>query len=379
MALVRVLVQSIMVIGMAWLVLSRLHTSQADGGGIAQPFFDYYWAHQGERVLGKINSPLIEHQGYQVQYFEKGCLEDHSHETASPARKIRPCPLTVELLKTHAAAPIDGLPLTYGDLYSYMAHRPPPEGYEKGTTTMTPEGVFVPNHPDLEVVPGFIVPPPFWNYINRIHLFPGGWQHDVGLPLTHAFEVAVETAEGGRTITLQAFERAILSYDPADVYGWPVKRLNIGTDAMWLRGMVPMFKTPDPLPPWPREKKGPKRIEVRLGEQWIHAYEGDYLVMTMPISTGKDGFETPPGSFTIYRKIPQKRLQGHDRETGESWDIPDVPSIMFYYGSVAIHGVYWHNRFGTGERHSHGCVGLAPDDAATLYDWAERGIPVIVY
>ena len=41
---------------------------------------------------------------------------------------------------------------------------------------------------------------------------------------------------------------------------------------------------------------------------------------------------------------------------------------------IALHGAYWHRRFG--ERVSHGCVNLAPTDAAWLYEFTpnfERG------
>jgi len=32
---------------------------------------------------------------------------------------------------------------------------------------------------------------------------------------------------------------------------------------------------------------------------------------------------------------------------GSDYNIPDVPYTMYYSGSYAIHGTYWHHRFGT--------------------------------
>lgn len=345
-------------------------------GIIAEPFREYYWQHHGERVLGAVNSPLMDMDGYQIQYFEKGRLEDHRHETNDPARAIVYSRLTVELIQHASFLPVDGMPITYGDLQSRSAEqRMPPEGFVSGTM-VTPEGIFVPADPNLNAAPGYMVPFQFWTYMNRRYLFPGDWQQDVGLPLTNAFHIVLTQPDGiTRTLIVQAFERTVLTLDLTNVYGWPVQRANIGTDAMWVQGTVPLVQTPGE-PPVATEA-GPKRIEVSLAQQWLYAYEGERLVMDMPVSTGKDGFETPPGRFAIYTKIPRQTLRGRAR--GESWNVPDVPSIMFYYRDFAIHGVYWHDRFGTGERHSHGCVGLAPADAADLYGWAAHGTPVIVY
>ncbi|NJN66314.1 MAG: L,D-transpeptidase [Chloroflexaceae bacterium] len=349
------------------------------GGEVAEPFADYYWQYHGERTLGYVNSPLLEVDGYRVQYFEKGRLEDHRHEADHPAPGIVRTSLTQELIQNAPYLPVDTLPVTYGDLAAQMTPFPPPEGYEQGTSTMTTEGVFVPADPELQVVPGFIVPPYFWTYLTRRSLFPGGWMHDVGLPLTHAFSVDVgsdgEQDSPTKTLVMQAFERTVLIYDPSEVEGWSVTQANLGTDALWSRGEIPAPQQPAPPPLLPAS--GPRRIEVSLQHQWLFAYEGDRLVMDAPVSTGKDRFNTPTGRFAISTKIPRKTLQG--RIGGESWYFPDVPSIMFYFGEVAIHGVYWHHRFGTGERLSHGCVGLAPADAAELYAWARPGTPVIVY
>jgi hypothetical protein len=46
---------------------------------------------------------------------------------------------------------------------------------------------------------------------------------------------------------------------------------------------------------------------------------------------------------------------------------------MYFNGDLALHGAYWHDRFGT--RRSHGCVNLAPRDARWLFNWAPPGLP----
>jgi hypothetical protein len=362
---------AIMLLGLLLLACRTAYAEEI----IAPPFAAYYWEHHGERVLGAVNAPPMEINGYLMQYFEKGRLEDHRHETSDPTRAVAYSPLTLEMMQHAPYLQIDGMPITYGELQTRSAqqHAPPP-GFVAGTMALE-QGIFIPADPNLNAAPGYIVPFQFWTYINRSYLFPGGWQHDVGLPVTNAFDILVPAADGSeKRIVMQAFERTVLTLDLSNVYGWPVARVNIGTDALWVQGTEPMVQHPSPPPTQPA---GPKRIEVSLQQQWLYAYEGERLVMDVPVSTGKDGFETPPGSFAIYSKIPRKTLRGN--YNGESWNVPDVPHILFYRGGFAIHGVYWHDRFGTGERYSHGCVGIAPYDALALYEWAPHGTPIIVY
>lgn len=122
---------------------------------------------------------------------------------------------------------------------------------------------------------------------------------------------------------------------------------------------------------------GTKRIEVDLTTQWMYAYAGDTLVWSSGVSSGRDGWETPTGTFNIYAKYPVQDMQGS--AYGETWYVPGVPNVMYIFGGVALHGTYWHNAFGSGARLSHGCVNLPLDVAAALYDWAPMGTPVWVH
>jgi uncharacterized protein YraI len=118
-----------------------------------------------------------------------------------------------------------------------------------------------------------------------------------------------------------------------------------------------------------------KRILVDLSEQWLYAYDDEDLVFDAPVSTGKDGFNTPVGTFTTFLKYPLQTMTG--MLGGESWLVPDVPYVQYITESgVALHGAYWHDLFGTGERLSHGCINLEVDTAAWLFTWAPLGITV---
>lgn len=352
-------------------VYSQASTNAETDNVIAQPFQQHYWRHQGPRVLGYVQSNPLEINGYLAQYFEKGRVEDHSHETTDPQWTLMYGRLTVELMEQAYWFPVNGTQITYGDLQVYAEGRQPaPAGFTHGTL-LVEGGAFVPFDAQLNAAPGYVVPDYFWTYINRSDLFPGGWMHDIGLPLTNAFNV--ETVKGGqlRPILMQAFERSVLTYDPLNPVEWQIERGNIGTDALVAIGQ-------SPLAIQPTRPTGPQRIEISLARQWLYAYEGEILVFDAPVSTGKDGFETPVGTFAIYSKLQSQTMRGSAR--GETWEVPNVPHVMYFrHGGFAIHGTYWHNYFGTGARLSHGCVNLSLDAAAWLYDWAPVGTPVVVY
>jgi len=46
---------------------------------------------------------------------------------------------------------------------------------------------------------------------------------------------------------------------------------------------------------------------------------------------------------------------------------------MYFKGSYALHGAFWHNNFG--HKMSHGCVNLAPLDARFVFLWATPTLP----
>ena len=111
-------------------------------------------------------------------------------------------------------------------------------------------------------------------------------------------------------------------------------------------------------------------ILVDLKTQRLIAWEGAKPIYAIIISTGKASTPTPSGIFNIQTKIPAQRMSGDD------YDLPNVPYVMFYQGNYAIHGAYWHQQFG--KPVSHGCVNVAVDHARWLFDWASEGTPVVI-
>ncbi|MBF2028783.1 MAG: L,D-transpeptidase [Oscillatoriales cyanobacterium C42_A2020_001] len=112
-------------------------------------------------------------------------------------------------------------------------------------------------------------------------------------------------------------------------------------------------------------------IQIDLSKQRLYAWDGDRPVYAILVSTGKASTPTPTGVFAIQTRHRYARMQGYD------YDVPDVPYTMYYHRGYAIHGAYWHHRFGTPV--SHGCTNVAVNHARWLFNWARVGTPVVVH
>jgi len=115
--------------------------------------------------------------------------------------------------------------------------------------------------------------------------------------------------------------------------------------------------------PLPLEEKW---IEVDLSEQMLWAYEGTELVYETLISSGKGHTPTVKGKFRIKTKYRSQLM------TGPGYYLPGVPHIMYFYAAYALHGAYWHDKWGTPT--SHGCVNLQLDDAEWLFEWTTPSV-----
>jgi lipoprotein-anchoring transpeptidase ErfK/SrfK len=84
---------------------------------------------------------------------------------------------------------------------------------------------------------------------------------------------------------------------------------------------------------------------------------------TWLISTGAPGYSTPSGKYRPFR-------MERDHFSKEWDDAPMPHSIFFTPQGHAIHGSPYTKRLGT--RASHGCVRLAPGNAAKLYALVQK-------
>lgn len=122
-----------------------------------------------------------------------------------------------------------------------------------------------------------------------------------------------------------------------------------------------------------------KWIDVDLTRQQLVAFEGRRPVFATLISSGRRNlqdperdFPTPPGTYRIREKHVTSTMDGDVASDGP-YSIEDVPWVMYFQGSYALHGAFWHDSFGN--MRSHGCVNMSPEDARTLFNWAEPQLP----
>jgi lipoprotein-anchoring transpeptidase ErfK/SrfK len=120
-----------------------------------------------------------------------------------------------------------------------------------------------------------------------------------------------------------------------------------------------------------------KRVEVRLDDQLLLAYESGQIVFATSISTGgkrlSGKYTTPIGDFITYHKRPTRHMAAGDIASN-GFDLPGVPWVLYITeGGISFHGTYWHNDYG--HPHSHGCINMTPQAAKWLFRWTRPTVP----
>jgi len=190
-------------------------------------------------------------------------------------------------------------------------------------------------------------------------------------------------------ITYQMFERGALAWQQAKDPWFValgeqlVKRYNLDTSAQ-PQGDIPTYDEALFIEPEPEEPEVPTItsnggeiwIEVNLSEQYMTVWQGDTSINGTYVSTGRPGFDTPPGTFFINTKVDIQDMEG--LIGGEYYNVLDVPWVMYFTDvGHAIHGTYWHANFGSVM--SHGCVNLPMDFSAWLYSVVTIGTRVEIH
>ena len=156
-----------------------------------------------------------------------------------------------------------------------------------------------------------------------------------------------------------------------------------------------------PKPPPPPERNewhadevlGPPSIVVNLSEQEAYFYKGKQLAGRSQISTGKGGFETPPGHYRIIQKDLHhvSTLYGDYVDTsgdvvkrnvdvtknrpppGARFRGAKMPYFMRIKAGYGLHAGYL-----PGYPASHGCIRMPRQMAAHFYHAVSTGTPVRV-
>jgi lipoprotein-anchoring transpeptidase ErfK/SrfK len=116
----------------------------------------------------------------------------------------------------------------------------------------------------------------------------------------------------------------------------------------------------------------PQWVDVDLGEQVVVAYQNDQPVYATLTSSGREPNHTPRGNYPVWGKASAITMKSQEYDDTPYY-VNRVPWVMFFQAHNALHGAYWHDRFGVVK--SHGCANLAPKDARWLFDWLEPKLP----
>lgn len=130
------------------------------------------------------------------------------------------------------------------------------------------------------------------------------------------------------------------------------------------------------MPAW--GKNGEKWLDINITKQVLVAYEGTKAVYATLVSSGEAGLgdhattkSTKRGIFRIHTKYISVTMDSD--AVGEEFELRDVPYVQYFEDGYALHGAYWHDKFG--QPKSHGCVNLSPEDARRLFWWTEPQVP----
>jgi len=133
------------------------------------------------------------------------------------------------------------------------------------------------------------------------------------------------------------------------------------------------------------------RLVVSLGDCTLYGYQGDKLVASTLVSTGREGYDTKPGNYTVIAKDKDHKSnlygsfcdsEGHIVNNSAQSD-QSAPSGLHYeaapmpnYLRLTDAGLGLHAGFVTGYPVSHGCIRLPPTFAENLFQVVSVGTPV---
>lgn len=99
------------------------------------------------------------------------------------------------------------------------------------------------------------------------------------------------------------------------------------------------------------------KVDIDLSAQRMTVANGDDVLHVWPISSGRRGYSTPTGTY-------QPQWRSKMWRSRQYYGSP-MPHSVFFHRGYAVHGTYATGMLGRPA--SHGCIRLAPKNAATFY------------
>jgi lipoprotein-anchoring transpeptidase ErfK/SrfK len=126
---------------------------------------------------------------------------------------------------------------------------------------------------------------------------------------------------------------------------------------------------------------GERWIDIDLSKQTTTAMVGDRPLYSALVTTGKDGWETPRGTFHILSRVPDETMTSAAIGAEEYYVLEHVLYTQYFTDrGHALHLNYWRDDSYFGQvRSSHGCVGMRLADAKFFWDFATFGTRVTIH
>lgn len=138
---------------------------------------------------------------------------------------------------------------------------------------------------------------------------------------------------------------------------------------------------------------GKPSIKIRLSEQRAYFYKGGELVGVSQLSTGREGLDTPSGTFKIVQKdrdhasskygdyvdevdnvvVPNIDVTKDPKPPGTRYKGAPMPYFMRVVGGVGMHAGYL-----PGYPASHGCIRMPEFMAENFFQNVTDGTPVTI-
>ncbi len=297
------------------------------GHYLANGFLNYWRINNGPEQFGQPISEEISEAGLTVQYFEKARFEWHE-EWRGTIYEVSLGRLGHEFLESDETVPVQAT--------AYLS----PNQALAGTRYFAETG----------------------------HTIAGKWRDKwereggltrFGFPLTEQFNRIID----GVKYTAQIFERVEL-------------RLKNNSDNLELAGLgynIAAIKQSD-TKALEYDKKatlyGPNIyehwVDINLSTQTARFMEGDLVIRSNLVTTGKRGHETPTGTFYILRRVYNETMVGGQLGTEDYYNLSNVLYTQYFTDrGHALHYAWWRSQFGvTG---SHGCIN--EDLATARFAW----------
>ena len=136
---------------------------------------------------------------------------------------------------------------------------------------------------------------------------------------------------------------------------------------------------------------GSPSIVIDLSDQTARFFKGGALVGSAPVSTGREGYRTPSGNFSVIEKdvdhistlygdyvdangdvvVKNVGINRDKRPAGTRFRGAPMPHFLRITGAVGMHAGYL-----PGYAASHGCIRLPHGAAEKFYENAPHGTPV---